>query len=180
MNRLPLALLALAALAACREEDSSLTDQPKLEAWETSAIWADDAAARPWPEGVVRRDAPAPGAEMTPPEVDAALLARGRERFDIFCSPCHGLTGAGDGRVVERGFPQPPSLLSARLRDAPAEHFVRVIAEGYGVMFPYDDRVPAPDRWAIAAYIRALQAAEPDVAEDNPARALVPVGGADG
>lgn len=174
--RLPLALTLLATLAGCYD-DETLTNQPKLEAWESSAIWADGAAARPLVEGTVARNALTEAEIMTPPEVGPELLARGRERFEIFCSPCHGFTGAGDGRVVQRGFPEPPSFLSSRLRDAPAEHFVKVIGNGYGVMFSYADRVEPADRWAITAYIRALQAASPEVAEDHPARALVPAGG---
>jgi hypothetical protein len=82
--------------------------------------------------------------------------------------------------VVQRGFPAPPSYLAARLRAAPARHFFDVITNGYGVMYSYADRVPAADRWAIIAYIRALQAASPKLAEDHPARALVPVGERDG
>ena len=108
----------------------------------------------------------------TPPPVTAALLARGRERFGIFCSPCHGLAGDGDGIIVAHGFPAPPSYHIDRLLAAPAQHFYDVISHGYGVMFAYDDRVPPHDRWAIAAYIRALQlsrrakvAEVPDAAE---------------
>ncbi|SLN65591.1 hypothetical protein ROJ8625_03352 [Roseivivax jejudonensis] len=173
--RVAVAIACIAAIAGCREEDASLANQPKLEAWETSTVWEDNAAARPWVAGTVPRNAPPAALRMERPDVTPDLLARGRERFEIFCTPCHGYTGAGDGRVVERGFPQPPSLLSARLRTAPAEHFVRVIGTGYGVMFPYGDRVAPSDRWAIAAYIRALQAAEPDIAPDHPGRALRPV-----
>jgi len=119
-------------------------------------------------------------AAEAPPPVTAELLARGRERYDIFCAPCHGLTGQGEGRVVQRGFPQPPSYLSARLRQAPGRHVFDVITNGYGVMYPYADRVPVADRWAIVAYVRALQAADPAVAPDHPARAAVPVGTDDG
>jgi mono/diheme cytochrome c family protein len=86
-----------------------------------------------------------------------ALVERGRQRFNIFCSECHGYGGDGDGMVVQRGFPQPPSFHEARLVNAPDEHFVDVITKGHGVMYGYSDRIPAPDRWAIAAYIRALQ-----------------------
>ena len=107
-------------------------------------------------------------AARTPPPVTPALLARGRERFDIFCAPCHGLDGTGDGRVVQRGFPHPPSYLSGRLRDAPADHFLDVITNGFGVMYPYADRVAPADRWAIVAYIRALQLAGPTRASLRP------------
>jgi mono/diheme cytochrome c family protein len=113
-----------------------------------------------WPvepiEGAVSRDAPLhpPG----PPPVTMALLERGRERFDIYCAPCHGADGDGNGMIVQRGFPHPPSYYSNALRQAPNQHFYEVITNGYGVMYPYADRVDPNDRWAITAYIRALQA----------------------
>jgi mono/diheme cytochrome c family protein len=91
------------------------------------------------------------------PPMSLALVQRGRERFNIFCSECHGYTGEGDGMVAQRGFPHPPSFHDPRLIAAPDEHFVDVITNGHGVMYSYADRVPPPDRWAIAAYIRALQ-----------------------
>ncbi len=87
-----------------------------------------------------------------------ALLERGQQRFDIYCSPCHSKVGDGHGMIVERGFPQPPSYYIARLRDAPNQHFYDVITHGYGAMYSYADRVAPEDRWAITAYIRALQA----------------------
>jgi mono/diheme cytochrome c family protein len=95
------------------------------------------------------------------PPLTLALVQRGRERFNIFCSECHGPTGDADGTVVQRGFPKPPSFHEARLVNAPDEHFVDVITNGHGVMYSYADRVPPADRWAIAAYIRALQRMEP-------------------
>jgi mono/diheme cytochrome c family protein len=87
----------------------------------------------------------------------SAALARGRERFDIFCSPCHSIAGDGDGMVARRGFPHPPSFHIDRLRNAPDSHFYAVITEGYGAMHSYATRVPPADRLAIIAYIRALQ-----------------------
>jgi len=92
-----------------------------------------------------------------PIEVTAATYRRGEERFDIFCAPCHGPTGAGDGMVVQRGFPAPPTYHTDRLRTAPNRHFYQVITQGYGAMYSYADRLPRQDRWAIVAYIRALQ-----------------------
>jgi mono/diheme cytochrome c family protein len=86
-----------------------------------------------------------------------ALLTRGRERFGVFCAPCHGLAGDGDGIIVAHGFPTPPSYSVDRLLAAPAQHFFDVMTNGYGVMFSYADRVDVHDRWAIAGYIRALQ-----------------------
>ena len=98
-----------------------------------------------------------PDLSSLPVQVTAATLQHGQERFRIFCTPCHGLTGDGDGIVVQRGFPAPPSYHSERLRTAPNSHFYNVITQGYGAMYPYNDRVPQQDRWAIVAYIRALQ-----------------------
>jgi cytochrome c553 len=85
------------------------------------------------------------------------VLLRGQERFDIHCAPCHGRTGDGNGIIPQRGFPVPPSYHIDRLRAAPAGHFFDVITHGYGVMYSYATRVDPADRWAIAAYIRALQ-----------------------
>jgi cytochrome c553 len=92
-----------------------------------------------------------------PMPVTRELLERGRERFDIYCSVCHGRTGEGNGMIVQRGFPVPPSYHIDRLRQAPVGHFFDVITQGYGIMYSYAERVKPEDRWAIAAYIRALQ-----------------------
>ena len=95
-----------------------------------------------------------------PPPVSMALLERGQERFRAFCTPCHAELGDGGGRVGQRGFWQPPSYGIARLRDAPVAHFYDVMTNGYGAMYSFAARVPPSDRWAIAAYIRALQASQ--------------------
>lgn len=95
--------------------------------------------------------------ESFPFPITREVLERGRERFDIYCSPCHGRTGDGNGMVVQRGFPAPPSYHIDRLRQAPAGHFYEVITHGYGIMYSYATRVAPSDRWAIAAYIRVLQ-----------------------
>ncbi len=92
-----------------------------------------------------------------PLPVTKALLTRGQQRFEIYCAPCHGRSGDGAGMVVQRGFPAPPSYHTDRLRHAPDSHFYQVISDGYGVMYPYADRINPHDRWAIVAYIRALQ-----------------------
>ncbi|HTS20968.1 MAG TPA: cytochrome c [Casimicrobiaceae bacterium] len=97
------------------------------------------------------------GASLEMPPITPQLLARGRERFDIFCSPCHSIVGDGDGMVARRGFPHPPSFHTDRLRAASDAHFYAVISDGYGAMYPYATRVPPSDRLAIIAYIRALQ-----------------------
>jgi mono/diheme cytochrome c family protein len=97
-----------------------------------------------------------------------ALLERGRERFNIYCAPCHGRAGVGDGMVVQRGMPRPPSLHDERLRAAPDQHVFDVITRGYGVMYSYAMRVQPPDRWAIVAYIRALQLSQHATLADVP------------
>ena len=152
------ALLAAAMLAACSQPE--MENQPKYETYEAAPGWANNQSARTPPAGTVARDddlQPRPDAMPVP--VDRALLERGRDRYNTFCLPCHGATGNADGMVVQRGFPEPPTFHSQRLRDAPPSHFYDVITDGYGVMYSYRDRVPAADRWAIAAYIRALQQA---------------------
>jgi mono/diheme cytochrome c family protein len=106
--------------------------------------------------------------QMLPVALSAQLLDRGRERFDIYCSVCHSRTGNGDGMIVERGFPRPPSFHIPRLREAPIGHFYNVITHGYGVMYSYASRVEPADRWAIAAYIRALQLSENATPADVP------------
>ena len=138
-----------ALVAAC----DNMANQPKRLPYELPY-----GAQANWPvlppEGTVPRDIkPVP-----PPPVTMALLERGQQRFDIYCSPCHARTGDGQGMIVQRGFPAPPSYYIERLRDAPIQHFFDVITHGYGVMYSYADRVSPEDRWAIIAYIRALQA----------------------
>jgi mono/diheme cytochrome c family protein len=117
-----------------------------------------------------------PGAEGTPISqvtefpfpVTMEVLQRGQERFNIFCAPCHGRTGDGNGMIVQRGYPQPPSYHTEDLRNAPPGHFVDVITNGFARMPSYADQVPVPDRWAITAYIRALQLSEDATLDDVP------------
>jgi mono/diheme cytochrome c family protein len=155
MIRLALALVLTLTLAACGQ---SMTQQRKYNTYAPAALWPDGTSARPLPDNVVAQGDIARNTEETnPPEVSQALLERGRERFGIYCAPCHGLAGDGDGVIVAHGFPAPPSYHLDRLLAAPAQHFYDVMTKGYGVMFAYADRVPPHDRWAIAAYIRALQ-----------------------
>jgi mono/diheme cytochrome c family protein len=117
-----------------------------------------------------------------PVPVTSELLRRGQERFNIYCSPCHGRTGEGNGMIVQRGFPAPPSYHIDRLRQVPVGHFFDVITHGYGIMYPYAERVPVADRWAIAAYIRALQLSHDakltDVPPEQRAQLQPPTGGA--
>jgi cytochrome c553 len=100
--------------------------------------------------------------------ITRADLERGRERFNIYCTPCHDYTGSGHGMIVQRGFPQPPSYHIKRLRDAPVGHFYQVMTNGFGAMYSYAARVSPADRWRIAAYIRVLQLSENATINDVP------------
>jgi mono/diheme cytochrome c family protein len=104
-----------------------------------------------------RRRIEAENAQAIPYPLTMQLLERGRQRFGIYCEPCHSPVGDGDGMIPRRGFPHPPSYHIERLRSAPDRHFYDVMTQGYGVMYSYADRVTPEDRWAIVAYIRALQ-----------------------
>jgi mono/diheme cytochrome c family protein len=148
-------VVAALALSAC---DLSMTQQRKLTTYAPASLWPDGTSARALPDNVVAQgDVARAIAAKSPPSVSDALLARGRERFGIFCAPCHGAAGDGDGVIVAHGFPAPPSYHIDRLLAAPAQHFFDAMTRGYGIMFSYADRVDVQDRWAIAAYIRALQ-----------------------
>ena len=172
-------LLLLLALLGCRSE---MHNQPKYEALEQSDFFADEASARPLalgtiPRGFLRTNAAfyegLSGSNLVtrlPLPLTRELLEVGRERYHIYCSVCHGFTGAGDGMIVNRGFPSPPSLHLDQLREAPLGHFYRVITYGYGVMFPYATRVEPADRWAIVAYLRTLQFAHAVQITNLPAR----------
>jgi mono/diheme cytochrome c family protein len=144
-------------------------DQPRHDPLESSTFFANGAASRPLVEGAVARGHLREDAAMhtgqtggaavarNPLPVDAALLDRGQERYDVFCAPCHDRAGNGNGIVVQRGYRQPPSLHIDRLRDVPDGHLYHVIANGFGAMPDYRSEVGARDRWAVVAYIRALQ-----------------------
>lgn len=111
-----------------------------------------------------------PAPHDNPHPATLALLERGQQRYTIYCQPCHGATGAGDGMVVQRGFPAPPSYHQRKLRNASDGHLYTVIRNGYGIMYPYGDRVAEDDRWAIVAYIRALQLSQHARREALPAQ----------
>jgi mono/diheme cytochrome c family protein len=178
--RLPLAVQALGLTLLAGGCEQSMQDQAKYEAYETAALFRDGKAMQSPVPGTIARGELAYRAEVTErPELSLELVRRGRERFDVFCSPCHSRTGDGDGMIVQRGFPRPPSFHTARLREAPTEHFVQVITEGYGVMYAYADRVPPADRWAIAAYIRALQLSQRAEAASLPQGVFAPLGDAE-
>lgn len=171
--RLAACALAACALSACRQQ---MADQPRHNPLSASEFFEDGRSVRSLVEGTVPRgsldddflDVPA-GAVAFPIPVTEELLARGRERFDIFCSVCHGLLGDGNGMIPRRGFRHPPSYHTERLRSAPAGHFYDVITHGLGAMPDYASQVPPRDRWAIIAYIRALQ-----LSQHTPARELSP------
>ena len=155
-RRIPICLTAALMLAACH--DDSMTQQNRYSTYGRAALFPDGAEAQPLPQGAVAQgDLERAASSAKPPAVDAQLLARGQQRYDIYCSPCHGLSGDGDGMIVRRGFPVPPSYHIARLRAAPAQHFFDVISDGYGAMYSYAERVEPRDRWAIVTYVRALQ-----------------------
>jgi mono/diheme cytochrome c family protein len=164
-------LLALAvltvALPACRQD---MHDQPRHEPLEASTLFADGRSSRPLIEGTVARgqlrddrelytglDAEGQFVTNLPTPVTRELLERGQSRFNAFCSPCHGRRGDGGGMVVQRGFKQPQSFHQDRLRDTPTGYYYDVITRGFGEMSSYAAQLSPRDRWAIVAYIRALQ-----------------------
>ena len=156
-------------------------DQPRYEPLEASTFFADASASRLPVPGTVARgqlrddalmytgmvgDAPA---EEFPFPVDEAVMARGREMFNAYCAPCHGQDGGGEGMVVLRGFTRPPDLAEPRLRESAPGHFFNVITNGFGAMPEHASLVQVRDRWAIIAYIRALQLASSGAIDDVPA-----------
>jgi mono/diheme cytochrome c family protein len=161
--------IALAGLAIALAACDNMANQPKLNPYElpygSELRWPVEP-----PPNTVARDEP-----LNPPSappVTMALLERGRQRFDINCAPCHSRVGDGNGIIVQRGFPRPPSYYKETLRTASSQHFYDVITRGHGVMFSYADRVDPADRWAIVAYIRALQASADATLADVPAGVL--------
>lgn len=154
-------LCAATLLTAC----DNMAKQPRDKTWTPAKADPDRRGwpPQPAPNAVAREDRPQPAPALTP-----ALLARGKERYEIYCTPCHGYLGDGDGMIVRRGFPQPPSFHGDALRNAPTRHFYEVATTGWGAMYSYADRVTSDDRWAIAAYIRALQASQNTAAAELP------------
>jgi len=186
----PLAVAAL-ALTGCARND--MHDQPKYKPQRESGFFADGRANRPEVEGTVSRGSLLEDAayytgknengddvDAFPVAVDKEFILRGQQRYDIYCSPCHGRIGNGLGMIVRRGFKQPPSYHVDRLRNAPVGHFYDVITNGYGAMLNYSAQVGVRDRWAIIAYIRALQYSQNANVNELPteARAKVPAAGA--
>ncbi len=147
----PLALL----LGGC---DLSMKDQSRGDPQGSATLWPGGPARGGPPPGTIAVDqAGRDRALASPPALTPALLDRGQERYGIYCGVCHGVGGEGDGEIVKRGFPRPPSFHEPRLVAAPPAYVVDVITHGHGVMYSYADRVEPADRWAIAAYVKALQ-----------------------
>jgi mono/diheme cytochrome c family protein len=171
-TRIALPLMTVACcgfLGACENAMKDMYDQPKYKPLAAGGPWEDGHASRPLEPGVVaysagtlagtssgRRQRTAVD-NRTSALYTASALARGRERFDIYCSPCHGVAGDGNGYITQRGFPHPPTYHSDRLRNLADRYLYDVITQGYGAMYSYGDRVAPEDRWNIVAYIRALQ-----------------------
>lgn len=170
-------MLLLVAAAGCRLD---MHQQPRVEPLGRSEFFPHDQGARPLPPGTVARGhlredtyfytglvEGSPG-NMFPYPVTREMLQRGRDGYDVFCAPCHAATGDGNGMIVQRGFRRPPSLHDPRLRGAPQGYFFDIITNGFGVMPSYAAQIPHADRWAIIAYVRALQLSQNAVLDDVP------------
>ena len=170
-------LLVSLCVVGCRQD---MHDQPRYEPLESSEFFSDGMSSRHAPEGTVARGDLAEATYFytakqdgelgttLPLELTRALLERGQERYNIYCSPCHDRVGTGQGIIVRRGFRHPPSLHSPHLREAPLGHFFDVMSNGFGAMMDYAAQLPPRDRWAIAAYIRALQLSQHATLADAP------------
>jgi mono/diheme cytochrome c family protein len=173
------------AFTGCRQD---MQDQPKFLPLRGTSFFVDGRSARNQVPGTVARSQAETGSyfqtglvdgkegDGMPIPVTTALLARGQERYNVYCSPCHSRVGNGEGMIVQRGYYQAANFQSERLRQAPLGHFVTVIRGGYGAMPMYATELPPMDRWAVAAYIRALQLSQNAKAADAPGGvALVPL-----
>jgi mono/diheme cytochrome c family protein len=168
MNRAATITAMALMLAGC---DQNMDAQPKYNSYSEAPLFR-GSSLRPPPAGTVARgDAERERDIRTKPAMTRELLARGQNRFQIYCTPCHGQTGEGNGMVVQRGMPHPTSYFDPRLLAADDQHFFDVITNGYGAMYSYASRVEPRDRWAIVAYIRALQRSRHASLDDVPADA---------
>ncbi len=192
----------LVLTAGCRQD---MQDQPKMKPYRATTFFSDRLSMRPpvegaVPRGFLRSDAEfftgkksktttapatplsaanatafADDIEVLPIPVTIEVVTRGKERYEIFCSVCHGLTGYGDGMIVRRGFRRAASFHDDRLRQAPVGHFFDAITNGWGAMPSYATQIPVQDRWAIVAYVRALQLSQKDVGQPQPASSPTPL-----
>jgi mono/diheme cytochrome c family protein len=174
------ASLALALIVAGLGCSQDMANQPKYKPQGVGKFFDDGRADRPRVAHTVARGEVVPddsfhtgragGAYLREPPVPVTLelMLRGQERYDVYCSVCHDRVGRGDGMIVRRGFRRPPSFHTDRLRDEPAGYFFDAITNGFGVMPSYEGSIPAADRWAIIAYIRALQRSQHARLEDVP------------
>jgi mono/diheme cytochrome c family protein len=179
-----LASLCLLLAVGCRQD---MADQPRYNPLSPSTFFADGRSERPLIENTVARGSIADDALVIPKDsnafplpVNATLLERGEDRYKIFCTPCHGLQGDGNGFVAMRGMKHPPSYHLERLREAPVGYFYDVVTNGFGVMPSYAEQIPPRDRWAIIAYIRVLQLSRDAKVSELPAdlKAKLESGGA--
>lgn len=180
INRAWIFAAAAAATASCRQD---MHDQPKYKPLAESSFFTDGRSARPIPANTVARDelnandtfhtgeANGDFAQSIPIPIDMDTLKRGQERYTIFCTPCHSRLGDGNGMVARRGFRIPQNLLSDRIKQAPPGYIFQVISNGYGAMPDHRDQIPPRDRWAIVAYLRALQLSRGAPLSDVPADA---------
>lgn len=161
-----------------------MRQQPRYDPLEESAFFEDHRSARPLVDNTVARgyvevdqllnvavNEDGSPVETFPIEINRQVLERGRERYEIYCAPCHSRVGNGQGMIVQRGFKPPPSLHLERLREAPVGYYYDVITNGFGVMYSYASRIPPGDRWAIIAYIRVLQFSQNATLDDVPPEA---------
>jgi hypothetical protein len=173
----PIVGAAMLLTAGCRQD---MQNQPKYKPLGVSAFFADGRASRPIPYGSIARgelddnDSFHTGtvngdfAESIPLPITVALLRRGEERFNIFCSPCHDRLGTGNGMIAQRGFKAPADLNSDRVRQEPPGYIFQVITNGFGAMPDHRDQIPVRDRWAIVAYLRALELSRKATLDDVP------------
>jgi mono/diheme cytochrome c family protein len=172
------ALLMAGSAVACRQD---MHDQPRYAPYQASSFFPDNSSARPLPAGTVARgqlredallytgkNGEEPATELPFPLTEQ-VMGRGRVAYDAYCSHCHGFTGAGDGMVVQRGFTKPPALYDERLKEAPIGLIFDIITNGFGAMPDHAAQIKVSDRWAIAAYVRALQASASGTVNDVPA-----------
>ena len=179
---------SLAVLSACRQD---MHDQPKYVPLRPSDFFADGRSARPITEGTVARGhlnddtlfytgkgADGKPSNEFPMPVTKALILRGEQRYNVYCTPCHDRTGNGNGMIVRRGYRRPPTYHSDRLRQQPNGYLYDVITNGFGAMPDYAAQIQPEDRWAIVAYIRALQLSQQASIDDVPAAARGQLGDA--